>query len=95
MVLDTDARRSPGRRFDLSEAGTANIPGSLTGGRAARLVLTETPAYRGGWRDGRFGAASSVPVEECDLSGLEGDDRQAYCRGYREGQRVRRMLKRG
>lgn len=75
----------------MSERETANVPGSFGRGRAARVVLTETSAYRGGWRDGRFGTAGTL-VGDPDLSGWEGDDRQAYCRGYSEGLRVRRML---
>lgn len=77
----------------MSETGTANVTRSLVGSRAVRAVLTETPAYRGGWRDGRFEPAGSTPVEERDLSWLEDDDRAAYCRGYREGRRVRSMLR--
>ena len=75
----------------MSETKTASVTRSFSEGRAARLALMETPAYRGGWRDGRFGAAGAT-VEGRDLSGWNGDERRAYCSGYREGQRVRRML---
>ncbi len=79
----------------MSERATANVQESFGRGRAVRVAVTETPAYRGGWRDGRFGAAGVSPVEDRDLSGWEGDDRLAYYHGYREGLRVRRMLGRG
>lgn len=52
-------------------------------------VLVETPAYRGGWRDGRFGQTGAFSGE---LAAWEGVDRLAYDRGYHEGLRVRRML---
>ena len=60
-------------------------------GRAVRDVLTETPAYRGGWRDGRFEPVETFATN-CNLAAWEGTDRLAYYRGYREGLRVRKML---
>lgn len=75
----------------MSERTATNVSGSSGRVRVVRAVLTETSANRGGWRDGRFGA-TGTPIEDRDPSGLEGDDRRSYCRGYREGLRVRRML---
>jgi hypothetical protein len=49
------------------------------------------PAYRGGWRDGRFGPEGTFGRGR-ELAAWEGVDRVAYYRGYREGLRVRRIL---
>ena len=65
--------------------------GSYAGGRPTSGVLSETPAYQGGWWDGRFQPKDSF-AENDHLSDWEGADRLAYYRGYREGLRVRRML---
>lgn len=55
--------------------------------------LTESPAYRGGWQDGRFGL-SGMFTNNPNLAGLSDFDRLAYYRGHREGQRIRDMLRR-
>lgn len=70
--------------------GVSNAGGSFGGARVAAGVLAEMPAYRGGWRDGRFGEVGGFGRGR-DLA-WEGVDREAYYRGYREGLRVRRML---
>lgn len=58
--------------------------------------VRENPAFQSGWRDGRFGSG------EAPASGAGGDgrpagrpegDRRDYCRGYREGRRIREMLR--
>jgi hypothetical protein len=67
------------------------VAGSFGRGRVAPGVLAETPAYRGGWRDGRFGPVETF-VKNRNLAAWEGADRLAYYRGYREGLRVREML---
>jgi hypothetical protein len=65
--------------------------GSSAGGRSTSEVLSETPAYQGGWWDGRFQPVGTF-AENDNLNDWEGADRLAYYRGYREGLRVRRML---
>ena len=77
----------------MRETGTVKTPGSFVGDRAIGVGLMERPAYRGGWRDGRFEPSGTIPVEERDLSGLEELDQVAYRRGYRDGRRVRGMLR--
>lgn len=66
-------------------------PGTSVGGRLTSGVLSETPAYQGGWWDGRFQPVDTF-AENDHLNDWEGPDRLAYYRGYREGLRVRRML---
>lgn len=52
----------------------------------------ESPAYRSGWEDGRFGPSETF-ADNAGLASWEGDrDRLAYYRGHREGRRVREML---
>ena len=75
--------------MDTREAVNAARP--LGGGRAGAGVLVETPAYRGGWRDGRFGPVETF-AKNRNLAAWEGMDRLAYYRGYREGLRIRKML---
>ena len=65
--------------------------GSSVGLRPTSRVLSETPAYQGGWWDGRFQPVDTF-AENDHLNDWEGPDRLAYYRGYREGLRVRRML---
>ena len=76
--------------MDTGEA--ANVARSSAAGGAATGVLVETHAYRGGWRDGRFGLVE-IYARNRDLTAWEGADRLAYDRGYHEGLRVRRMLR--
>lgn len=55
-------------------------------------VRRETPAYRSGWEDGRFGPTETF-LDNYNLSAWSGyDDRLAYYRGHRAGRRVREML---
>ena len=52
----------------------------------------ESPAYRSGWEDGRFGSPATF-VANANLSvWTEYLDRLAYYRGHRDGRRVREML---
>ncbi len=76
--------------MDTGEAAN-NVAGSFGRGRAAAGVIAETPAYRGGWRDGRFGLVETF-VKNGNLAMWEGADRLAYYCGYREGLRVGKML---
>lgn len=82
--------RAEGLVIDTQEA-VSNVGGSFGGSRVAAGVLAEMPAYRGGWRDGRFGPAGAFGRGR-ELASWEGVDRVAYYRGFREGLRVRRML---
>jgi hypothetical protein len=73
-----------------------NHPGGLTIIReaAARRVEIhhESPAYRSGWEDGRFGPPETF-VTNANLSVWTGYlDRLAYYQGHRDGRRVREML---
>jgi hypothetical protein len=52
----------------------------------------ESPAYKSGWHDGRFGSSGTF-VENQTLSGWTDFDRLAYYRGHRDGRRIRAMLK--
>lgn len=65
--------------------------GTSAGGRPTSGVLSETPAYQGGWWDGRFQPVDTF-AENDHLNDWEGPDRLAYYRGYRDGLHVRRML---
>ncbi len=76
--------------MDTGETAS-NVGGSFGGARVAAGLLAEMPAYRGGWRDGRFGPVGTFGQGR-DLAAWEGVDRVAYDRGYRAGLRVRRML---
>ena len=52
----------------------------------------ESPAYRSGWEDGRFGPWATF-VANANLSvWTEYLDRLAYYQGHRDGKRVREML---
>lgn len=53
---------------------------------------TDSPAYKSGWHDGRFGAGTTF-VENQSLSGWTDFDRLAYYQGHRDGSRIRAMLK--
>ena len=76
----------------IIETGEAvNAARGSGGGHAGAGVLAETPAYRGGWRDGRFGLGEAFGKNH-GRAAWEGADRVAYYRGYREGLRVRKML---
>lgn len=74
----------------LQEQVTRNF-GSFIEGRSTSGVLSETPAYQGGWWDGRFQPVNTF-AENDHLNDWEGPDRLAYYRGYRDGLHVRRML---
>jgi hypothetical protein len=55
-------------------------------------IHRESPAYRSGWEDGRFGAPETF-VANANLSiWTEYLDRLAYYRGHRDGRKVREML---
>ncbi|CAN5577883.1 MAG: hypothetical protein H0U91_01485 [Rubrobacter sp.] len=55
-------------------------------------VRREDPAYRSGWKDGRFGP-SELFLSNSNLAGWDGHrERLAYYRGHRDGRRVREML---
>jgi hypothetical protein len=55
-------------------------------------VQRESPAYRSGWEDGRFGPPGTF-VANANLSvWTEYVDRLAYYQGHRDGRRVREML---
>ena len=60
---------------------------------ASRIeVHRESPAYRSGWEDGRFGPPETF-VANANLSvWTEYLDRLAYYQGHRDGRRVREML---
>ena len=75
----------------MLQAQTVRNLGSSIDGRPTSGVLSETPAYQGGWWDGRFQPVDTF-AENDHLNDREGADRLAYYRGYREGLRVRRML---
>lgn len=55
-------------------------------------VRRETPAYRSGWEDGRFGPPATFLDNSSLASWSEHDDRLDYYRGHRDGRRVRNML---
>lgn len=82
--------RAGGLVMDTGET-VSKTGGSFGGARAAAGVIAEMPAYRGGWRDGRFGPVGTFGQGR-ELAAWESVDRLAYYRGYREGMRVRRML---
>ena len=55
-------------------------------------IRRESPAYRSGWQDGRFGQLQPFGANN-NLAALTEDlDRLAYYRGHRDGRRVREML---
>ena len=55
-------------------------------------VRRETPAYRSGWEDGRFGPPRTFLDNSSLASWSEHGDRLAYYRGHRDGRKVREML---
>ena len=56
-------------------------------------IHSESPAYRSGWEDGRFGSPETF-VANANLSvWTEYLDRLAYYQGHRDGRRVRQMLR--
>lgn len=75
----------------MLQAQVATGFGSPVRTRPTSGVLSETPAYQGGWWDGRFQPVDTF-AENDHLNDWEGPDRLAYYRGYREGLRVRQML---
>lgn len=58
-------------------------------------VRHESPAYRSGWEDGRFGAPGTFAANTSLASWTEHFDRLAYYRGHRDGRRIREMLRAG
>ncbi len=74
----------------LQEQVVRNLESPVVG-RSTSEVLSETPAYQGGWWDGRFQPMDTF-AENDHLNDWEGADRLAYYRGYRDGLYVRRML---
>ena len=52
----------------------------------------ESPAYRSGCEDGRFGAPETFIANASLSAWTEYLDRLAYYRGHRDGRRVREML---
>lgn len=55
-------------------------------------VRRETPAYKSGWEDGRFGPPKTF-LDNSNLASWSGhDDRLAYYRGHRDGRHVRDTL---
>ncbi len=56
-------------------------------------IRSESPAYRSGWEDGRFGSPETF-VANANLSvWTEYLDRLAYYQGHRDGRRIREMLR--
>ncbi len=55
-------------------------------------IRRETPAYRSGWQDGRFGPPQPFGVNNNLALWTEYPDRLSYYRGHRDGRRVREML---
>lgn len=55
-------------------------------------VQRESPAYRSGWEDGRFGESGTFAANTSLASWTEYFDRLAYYYGHRDGRRVREML---
>ena len=52
----------------------------------------ETPAYRAGWRDGRFEPGGSFATNS-GIVRWQDMERLAYYRGHRDGRRIREMLR--
>jgi hypothetical protein len=55
-------------------------------------IHRESPAYRSGWEDGRFGSPETFVANANLAAWTEYLDRLAYYRGHRDGRRVREML---
>ena len=61
---------------------------------ASRVVIhSESPAYRSGWEDGRFGPPGTFVANASLSIWTEYLDRLAYYQGHRDGRRVREMLR--
>jgi hypothetical protein len=73
-----------------------NHPGGLTMIREAVAGIAEihreSPAYRSGWEDGRFGPPETFVANASLSAWTEYLDRLAYYQGHRDGRRVREML---
>jgi hypothetical protein len=60
---------------------------------ASRVEIhSESPAYRSGWEDGRFGSPGTFVANASLSIWTEYLDRLAYYQGHRDGRRVRGML---
>ncbi len=60
---------------------------------ASRVEIhSESPAYRSGWEDGRFGSPGTFVANASLSVWTEYLDRLAYYQGHRDGRRVREML---
>jgi len=55
-------------------------------------IHRESPAYRSGWEDGRFGPPETFVANASLSVWTECLDRLAYYQGHRDGRRVREML---
>jgi hypothetical protein len=61
---------------------------------ASRVEIhDESPAYRSGWEDGRFGSPGTFVANASLSIWTEYLDRLAYYQGHRDGRRVREMLR--
>jgi hypothetical protein len=56
-------------------------------------IQSESPAYRSGWEDGRFGSPGTFVANASLSVWTEYLDRLAYYQGHRDGRRVREMLR--
>ena len=56
-------------------------------------IQSESPAYRSGWEDGRFGSPGTFAANASLSAWTEYLDRLAYYQGHRDGRRVREMLR--
>ncbi len=55
-------------------------------------IHRESPAYRSGWEDGRFGTPETFVANASLSVWTENLDRLSYYQGHRDGRRVREML---
>jgi hypothetical protein len=61
---------------------------------ASRVEIhSESPAYRSGWEDGRFGPPGTFVANASLSIWTEYLDRLAYYQGHRDGRLVREMLR--
>ena len=61
---------------------------------ASRVEIhNESPAYRSGWEDGRFGPPGTFVANARLSIWTEYLDRLAYYQGHLDGRRVREMLR--
>ena len=61
---------------------------------ASRVEIhSESPAYRSGWEDGRFGPPGTFVANASLSIWTEYLDRLAYYQGHRDGRRVWEMLR--